>query len=99
MSGLDHHAVTVSCPDCGVSLLSKARTEEYVDGVHPPGIGYVRREIGVRLPDLLDGVILYFMCPDCYWAWPRLYSDPDLSATAAQAARAHNDNRLDLMEA
>lgn len=50
-----------NCPHCGVSLLGDPIPEDirkYYSGTH------WKREIGVEVPEIYDGV-LYYKCPDC----------------------------------
>jgi hypothetical protein len=82
------------CPNCGVTLIGDPIPAQYLvhEDTHDEqvkrwghclclpygeGVTHGRREIGVVVQGLYDG-ILYYLCPDCAFAWPRFVhaSDP-----------------------
>lgn len=59
------------CPHCGVGLIGKPINEEYLfEGLYAEGTTHYRREIGVQVRGVYDGV-LYWQCPDCGGKWHR----------------------------
>ena len=55
----------IDCPHCKVSLLGPEvpkEDREYYYG------NYFKREIGVEIPEIYDGVYYYY-CPDCKGEW------------------------------
>ncbi len=76
-----------NCPGCGTNLLGAEIPER-------PGEHY-RREIGMEIPGVYDGV-LYWFCPACSFAWPRIFSAyyGTLQERSRQYADTHNARRL-----
>jgi hypothetical protein len=59
------------CPHCNSSLIGDPIPQEYIDrGYYRPGATHFRREIGVEIPGVYDGV-LFWQCPDCAGRWHR----------------------------
>lgn len=59
------------CPGCGLELLGDPIPEQHA---HLYGGTHFRREIGVEIRGVYDGV-LFWACPDCGHAWNRWSKD------------------------
>jgi len=81
-----------TCPRCGVSLQGLPIPQEYLDKGWYGDKTHYSRKIGVEIPTVYDGV-LYWMCPDCSWAWNR-WTDKDSRLTSAAGDRIaeHNED-------
>lgn len=55
------------CPHCGANLLGEIVTSLDWE-LQTPTYRQLRREVGVEIPEVYDGV-LYYYCPDCGGAW------------------------------
>ena len=80
-----------NCPHCGADLRGDPIPQEYIDaGYYAPGTTHYRRNIGVEVPGIYDG-ILYWQCPDCLLAWVRNFGRGDrLDALSAECVERHN---------
>ena len=80
-----------NCPSCGVDLRGEPIPQEYLDaGYYGPSTTHYRRNIGVEVPGVYDGV-LYWQCPDCGRAWVRNFGDYDrLNTLSAEYVERHN---------
>lgn len=59
-----------SCPLCGTDLIGDPIPQESRDRGSYGEATHFRREIGVEIRGVYDGV-LYWKCPDCGGAWNR----------------------------
>lgn len=85
-----------ACPECKESLQGKRIPQAYIDeGFYSPDAKYYRREIGVEIWGVYDGV-LFWQCPDCGFAWARYFGAAvNLNRMSEQYAREHNEARRD----
>lgn len=71
-----------NCPQCGANLQGEPIPPEHRHWYG--GATHGRREIGVEVQGVYDGV-LYWYCPDCGYAWPR-FTEGRLAAVSARYA-------------
>lgn len=62
--------MTGNCPHCGADLKGDPIPQEAIDAGYYGSATHFRREIGVEVPGVYDG-ILYWICPDCPGKWHR----------------------------
>ena len=54
--------------------------------------GQYSKVIGVEIPGVYDGV-LYWECPYCWYAWPRVFGSLTLDHKSTEAALTANQRR------
>lgn len=72
------------CEHCGVSLLAEPVA---ADEVH------YMRQVGFEVPGVYDG-ILFWACPDCFYAWPREFGIPSRDRLSVQHAKAYTEKNM-----
>jgi hypothetical protein len=70
-----------TCPRCKANLQGLP-----IDETH-----HYSRAIGVEIPNVYDG-ILYWMCPECSWAWQRWPEGTVRASAAGDRIAEHNED-------
>lgn len=59
-----------NCPHCEADLQGEPIPQEYIDAGYYGHSTHYRREIGIEVRGVYDGV-LFWQCPDCKGRWNR----------------------------
>lgn len=78
-----------NCPDCDASLIGDPIPDKYIARGWYGDSTHWRREVMVEIRGVYDGG-LYFVCPDCGFAWPRFAGRTPLAAASAYYAAKAN---------
>lgn len=80
------------CPRCKSSLKGEAIPQDQLQYYVGSKTTHYSRIVGVEISEIYDGV-LYWMCPDCGFAWARQFGMPSRDRQSEQAAATSNAKR------